>query len=181
MLNILMASIKYKKGSRIERVLVLVLLQRAAIQLKQRRPMRPPLTDPDRHMGTVSTRLKPRQSSTSSQFTTIFKPPQTHSIHHYTQLHDTAYLEHYTLSKMPSLTATYASPTTSHTFTSELLALSSSPTTSERVAYLDTLSSSLKTLQKDVNEFLTQKMADDKAADDAKDEETYGEEVVDED
>jgi hypothetical protein len=36
-------------------------------------------------------------------------------------------------------------------------------------------------MQKDVNEFLTQKMADDKAADDAKDEATYGEEVVDED
>jgi hypothetical protein len=82
---------------------------------------------------------------------------------------------------MPSLTATYASPTSSQTFTSSLPALSSPPTTSDRVAYLFELSSSLKTLQKDVNAFLTQKMADDKAADDAKDEETYGEEVVDED
>jgi hypothetical protein len=82
---------------------------------------------------------------------------------------------------MPALTASYASPTSSQTFTSDLPALSSPPVTSERIAYLDTLSTSLKTMQKDVNEFLTQKMADDKAADDAKDEETYGEEVVDED
>ncbi|KAI4694949.1 hypothetical protein J4E90_007010 [Alternaria incomplexa] len=83
---------------------------------------------------------------------------------------------------MPSLTATYTSPTSDpQTFTSELPALASPPTTTDRVAYLDALSSSLKTLQADVNAFLTQKMADDKAADDAKDEETYGEEVVDED
>lgn len=83
---------------------------------------------------------------------------------------------------MPSLTATYTSPTSSpQTFTSELPALPSPPSTTDRVAYLTSLSSSLRTLQKDVNEFLTQKMADDKAADDAKDEETYGEEVVDED
>jgi hypothetical protein len=82
---------------------------------------------------------------------------------------------------MPALTASYAAPTSSQTFTSDLPALSSPPTTSERVAYLDTLSASLKTMQKDINEFLTQKMADDKAADDAKDEETYGEEVMDED
>ena len=83
---------------------------------------------------------------------------------------------------MPSLTATYTSPTSDpQTFTSELPALASPLTTTDRVAYLDTLSSSLKTLQADVNAFLTQKMADDKAADDAKDEETYGEEVVDED
>ena len=53
--------------------------------------------------------------------------------------------------------------------------------TSDRVAYLAALQTSLKDLQKDVNTFLTQKMVDDKAADDAKDEETYGEEVVDED
>jgi hypothetical protein len=82
---------------------------------------------------------------------------------------------------MSSLTATYTSPTSSQTFTSSLPALFSPPTTSDRVAYLSALSLSLKDMQKDVNEFLTQKMADDKAADDVKDEETYGEEVVDED
>ncbi|CAI9630128.1 unnamed protein product [Alternaria burnsii] len=83
---------------------------------------------------------------------------------------------------MPSLTATYTSPASSpQTFTSQLPALPSPPSTADRVAYLTSLSSSLRTLQKDVNEFLTRKMADDKAADDAKDEETYGEEVVDED
>lgn len=83
---------------------------------------------------------------------------------------------------MPTLTATYAAPTaSSQTFAAELPALASPPSTADRVAYLAELASALKTMQKDVNEFLTQKMADDKAADDAKDEETYGEEVVEED
>ncbi|CAA9960108.1 ekc keops complex protein [Pyrenophora teres f. maculata] len=83
---------------------------------------------------------------------------------------------------MPPLTATYISPTSSsRTFTLDLPALSSPPPTADRVAYLAKLSSSLKNMQRDVNDFLTQKMADDKAADDAKDEETYGEEVADED
>jgi hypothetical protein len=83
---------------------------------------------------------------------------------------------------MASLTATYTSPTSSsQTFTSALPALASPPTPTDRVAYLASLSASLKTLQSDINSFLTQKMADDKAADDAKDEETYGEEVVEED
>ena len=83
---------------------------------------------------------------------------------------------------MPTLTANYAAPTSSsQTFTAELPALASPPSTADRVAYLAELASAMKTMQKDVNEFLTQKMADDKAADDAKDEETYGEEVVEED
>ena len=91
---------------------------------------------------------------------------------------------------MPSLTATYTSPTVSstspHVFTSDLPALSSTPSTQDRVAYLAELQSSLKTLQGEVNTFLTQKMEEDKTlgagkGDDAKDEETYGEEVVDED
>ncbi|EUC50389.1 hypothetical protein COCMIDRAFT_82061 [Bipolaris oryzae ATCC 44560] len=83
---------------------------------------------------------------------------------------------------MPALTATYASPTSpSQSFSSDLPALASPLSTADRVAYLAALASAMKTMQKDVNDFLTQKMADDKAADDAKDEETYGEEVVDED
>ncbi|EMD95917.1 hypothetical protein COCC4DRAFT_55438 [Bipolaris maydis ATCC 48331] len=83
---------------------------------------------------------------------------------------------------MPALTAAYASPTSpSHSFSSDLPALAAPPSTADRVAYLAALASALKSMQKDVNDFLTQKMADDKAADDAKDEETYGEEVVDDD
>jgi hypothetical protein len=89
---------------------------------------------------------------------------------------------------MPSLTATYTSPgATPQTFAaSPLPALSSPPSTQDRVAYLAELQSSLKTLQGDMNTFLTQKMEQDKAAgaskgDDAKAEETYGEEVVEED
>lgn len=90
---------------------------------------------------------------------------------------------------MPSLTATYTSPTQStspRAFSANLPALARQPATQDRVAYLDKLQSSLKTVQAEVNAFLTQKMDDDKAAgdskgDDAKDEETYGEEVVDQD
>ena len=91
---------------------------------------------------------------------------------------------------MPSLTATYTSPSVPSSspkiFTSNLPELSSPPSTKDRVAYLAELATSLKTLQADVNTFLTTKMDEDKAVgagkgDDAKDEETYGEEVVDED
>jgi|TARA_R110002003_G_scaffold191_7_gene14767 hypothetical protein len=89
---------------------------------------------------------------------------------------------------MPSLTATYTSPApvAPSVFTSELPALSSAPSTQDRVAYLAALAAALKNLQGEVNTFLTHKMDEDKAlgaskADDAKFEETYGEEVVDED
>jgi hypothetical protein len=90
---------------------------------------------------------------------------------------------------MPSLLATYISPTVSasspQVFNSQLPALSSPPSTQDRVAYLASLQSSLKTLQGDIYTFLTQKMEEDKAVGvdkgTAKDEETYGEEVVDED
>jgi hypothetical protein len=90
---------------------------------------------------------------------------------------------------MPCLTATYTSPTQSgcpRTFSTNLPNLAPQPETQDRVAYLDKLQASLKSVQADVNTFLTKKMEEDKAAgsskgDDAKDEETYGEEVVDED
>lgn len=88
---------------------------------------------------------------------------------------------------MSVLSATYASPTTTQeTFSSPLPALAAEPSTADRVAYLAALQTSLRDLQKDVNTFLTQKMEEDKAAgpgksDDTKDEETYGEEVVEED
>jgi hypothetical protein len=86
---------------------------------------------------------------------------------------------------MQSLAATYTAPsaTSPQTFTAALPALSTPPSTQDRVAYLAALQSSLKTLQGEINTFLTQKMEDDKAAgaNDAKAEETYGEEVVEED
>lgn len=87
---------------------------------------------------------------------------------------------------MPSVTATYSSPTTSipHTISTPLPTLSS-PSTDDRVAYLAELQSSVKKLQGDINTLLTQKMEEDKAAsgkdakvDDAKEEENYGEEIV---
>lgn len=80
---------------------------------------------------------------------------------------------------MSNLLADYASPSGTHTFSASLAPTSSSFSTAERVAFLGDLQSNLKILQSDINAFLTQKMADDKAGD-AKEEENYGEEVVDE-
>ncbi|KAF1917127.1 hypothetical protein BDU57DRAFT_539327 [Ampelomyces quisqualis] len=88
---------------------------------------------------------------------------------------------------MPSLTAQYASDTAPHKpFTRTLPALPDPPAARERVAYLAALQPALRALQADLNAFLTQRMEHDRAAgaskaDDAKAEETYGEEVVDED
>ncbi|KAL5116231.1 hypothetical protein ACEQ8H_005896 [Pleosporales sp. CAS-2024a] len=93
---------------------------------------------------------------------------------------------------MPALSATYcASPAAAspppQAFTHHLPALADPPSTHDRVAYLAALQSALKTLQGHLNTFLTQKMDQDQdraaGADQgpAKDEERYGEEVVDED
>ncbi|KAF3047977.1 hypothetical protein E8E12_003705 [Didymella heteroderae] len=81
---------------------------------------------------------------------------------------------------MSNLSADYASPNGTQNFSAQLSAVSSSSSTSDRVAYFADLQANLKTLQSDINTFLTQKMADDKAGD-AKEEENYGEEVVEED
>ncbi|KAF3050537.1 hypothetical protein E8E11_009991 [Didymella keratinophila] len=81
---------------------------------------------------------------------------------------------------MWNLSADYASPNGTQNFSAQLPAVSSSSSTSDRVAYFGDLQANLKTLQSDINSFLTQKMVDDKAGD-AKEEENYGEEVVEED
>lgn len=92
-----------------------------------------------------------------------------------------AYPPHNTfIATMSSLSADYASPSSTQNFSAQLPAVSSSSSTADRVAYLGDLQANLKTLQSDINTFLTQKMADDKAGD-AKEEENYGEEVVEED
>jgi hypothetical protein len=81
---------------------------------------------------------------------------------------------------MSNLSADYASPSGTQNFSAQLPVVSLSSSTSDRVAYFGDLQANLKTLQSDINTFLTQKMADDKAGD-AKEEENYGEEVVEED
>ncbi|KAJ9619223.1 hypothetical protein H2203_008552 [Taxawa tesnikishii (nom. ined.)] len=68
----------------------------------------------------------------------------------------------------PSLTATYASPVTTQTFSSALPSLpapGSEKTSSveEKSAYLSALRLKVSELQNDVNSFLTQKMEEDKA------------------
>ena len=87
-----------------------------------------------------------------------------------------------------SLKAEYASPTESHIFEHSLPEISTNPHTEEKTAYLSSLRSSVVALQEDVNVFLTTKMDEDKAlvaadglkADERKEEENYGEEIVEE-
>ncbi|THW78714.1 hypothetical protein D6D19_01757 [Aureobasidium pullulans] len=87
------------------------------------------------------------------------------------------------------LTAVYTSPTATNTFSSPL---SSAPTEAssshEKSQYLAHLRDNVSQMQDDINQFLTKKMDEDKAATDAPvtsndedmEEQMYGEEVVDE-
>lgn len=91
---------------------------------------------------------------------------------------------------MSTPSATYKSPILDHAHkiapSSTLPAFSSNSSTDERVAYLAALQSSIKILQADVNTFLTEKMDQDRQiasqtgtkVDDVKEEDNYGEEVV---
>lgn len=87
------------------------------------------------------------------------------------------------------LTAVYTSPTATNTFSSPL---QSAPTqvssSTEKSQYLGDLRQKVAHLQDDINQFLTNKMDEDKAAtegaaskDEDMEEQMYGEEVVDED
>lgn len=85
------------------------------------------------------------------------------------------------------LTVDYSAPSTaSRSFSQTLPACAQTPSTEERTAYLASLHASIGKMQDEVNAFLTQKMEEDKmsagnaaqTADEAKEEENYGEEVV---
>ncbi|MCJ1384607.1 hypothetical protein MMC17_007725 [Xylographa soralifera] len=86
----------------------------------------------------------------------------------------------------PSLKADYASPTGSLQFQHPLKVLPAKFSIEEKTAYLSALRSAVTHLQEEVNTFLTAKMEEDKAiavertgvTDDKKEEENYGEEVV---
>lgn len=85
--------------------------------------------------------------------------------------------------------ADYVSPDSKHAIEHQLDAPSEAANTDARVAYLNKLRSTAVQLQGQINDFLTQKMDEDKAVaskagtviDDKKEEENYGEEVVEED
>lgn len=88
---------------------------------------------------------------------------------------------------MSTLRATYSSPADgTSAFTRDLPAVSASPSSDEKTAYLSALRKSVSELQTDVNAHVTQKMEAEKTAsgtDDSKEaamEATYGEEQVDE-
>ena len=85
-----------------------------------------------------------------------------------------------------SLSAVYKSPTATHELEHKLENPGVAASTEGKVAYLNSLRSSVVQLQAQVNEFLTHKMEEDKALegesaksiDDKKEEENYGEEIV---
>lgn len=87
-----------------------------------------------------------------------------------------------------TLTADYASPTTTKTFTHPLPSASNA-SVKEKTNYLSALRKSVVKIQEEVNGFLTTKMEEDKAlavsagmkADDRAEEENYGEEKVEDD
>ncbi|MCJ1283461.1 hypothetical protein MMC26_002790 [Xylographa opegraphella] len=89
----------------------------------------------------------------------------------------------------PSLTADYASPTEKHKFEHPSPVLPEKFSVEEKTAYLSALRSAVTHLQEEVNTFLTAKMEEDKAVavqktgviDDKKEEENYGEDVVEDD
>ena len=87
------------------------------------------------------------------------------------------------------LTATYQSPDSSQTFSSDLPSLPSDPSAQDvisKTVYLSALRSNIVQMQSDVNAFLTKKMEDDKASEAGKasgkrtkeeqEEDMYGEE-----
>lgn len=89
---------------------------------------------------------------------------------------------------LSTLTAAYTSPTSTKAFTHTLptSATSSAASTEEKTRYLSALRKSVVQLQGEVNEFLTEKMEEDKKAagekgggatvDEKEEEENYGEE-----
>ncbi|MCJ1244014.1 hypothetical protein MMC30_001211 [Trapelia coarctata] len=87
------------------------------------------------------------------------------------------------------LTASYASPTGSEVFEHKLPSLPPQFSAEQKTSYLSALRSSVVKLQEEVNTFLTAKMEEDKTTapqaaakvDDKKEEENYGEEVVEDD
>lgn len=88
----------------------------------------------------------------------------------------------------PVLKAEYVSPGATQTFSHPLPSTSAAGSTEEKTSYLSALRTSIVKLQEEVNEFLTAKMEEDKAiaasngakakVDEKKEEENYGEEVV---
>lgn len=86
----------------------------------------------------------------------------------------------------PTLKADYLSPGALQTFSHQLPATSPAASTKKKTAYLSALRTSIVKLQEEVNTFLTTKMEEDKAitaangpkVDEKKEEDNYGEEVV---
>ncbi|QDS73622.1 hypothetical protein FKW77_001975 [Venturia effusa] len=95
-----------------------------------------------------------------------------------------------TITEKPTLSANYSAPASEEkSFHQQLPICSQEPSPTERTAYLAALRASITGIQDQINVFLTQKMEEDNAKagaaasaeDDAKAEENYGEEVVEDD
>ncbi|MCJ1445410.1 MAG: hypothetical protein MMC23_005915 [Stictis urceolatum] len=82
------------------------------------------------------------------------------------------------------LQADYQGPADTKEFQHPIGSLSLNHSVKDKTEYLSTLRASIVKMQDEINVFLTEKMEEDnsnsKAVDDQKEEENYGEEVVDE-
>lgn len=93
------------------------------------------------------------------------------------------------ITEKPTLSATYSAPDSEEkSFDQPLPMCAEEPSLIERTAYLAALRTSITDAQDQINAFLTRKMEEDNAKagaasaeEDAKAEENYGEEVVDDD
>lgn len=85
-----------------------------------------------------------------------------------------------------TLSASYTGPVKSKVFEVKVSELPTSPSTHERINYITQLRSNVKDVQEQINGFLTKEMEEDNAVagatkiSDSKEEENYGEEVLDE-
>lgn len=90
------------------------------------------------------------------------------------------------LSVPPTLKAEYLRPGVSQSFSHPLPSISRTAPTKEKTTFLSALRTSVVKLQEEVNEYLTARMEEDRATaathgaklDENKEEENYGEEVV---
>lgn len=86
-----------------------------------------------------------------------------------------------------NLQAVYTAPDTTKVFTHEIPAASSTDSFAAKQSHLTTLQSLVPKLQEEINVFLTERMEEDKKAQgaisekEAREEENYGEEVVEDD
>ena len=103
----------------------------------------------------------------------------------YPHVYRAAFLDRRTMPASGDLTVQYSSSNSAQSFSHRLPILDTSPSPDQRTSYFSALSVSAKAMQKEINDYLTRKMEEDKAAtaaksdasNEEKEEANYGEEM----